>query len=228
MKCIHTLAKKQLKRRILPTLFLVIAASMFSTACSIFGVESVEEAPYKTTLKDNHYEVREYAPYVVAQTSVRADYKDAGNKAFRKLFAYISGDNEASEKIAMTAPVIAENKNTGSSEKIAMTAPVISQQDGNAWVYQFVLPKNFTIDSAPRPLNPEVALAEVEQQRVATIRYSGFASQTSRTKNTDALLRWIEAEGLVPQSEPRWAGYNAPWALPWLRRNEVLIDVATP
>ncbi|MFT5047969.1 MAG: hypothetical protein ACI8UP_004969 [Porticoccaceae bacterium] len=116
---------------------------MFSMACSVFGVESVEEAPYQSFLKSNEFEIRDYAPYVVAQTRVETTYGEAGNTAFRKLFAYISGENEANTKIAMTAPVIAESRKAKSGEKISMTAPVISEQDGESWVFRFVLPENY-------------------------------------------------------------------------------------
>lgn len=187
----------------------------------------MEEAPYRSILKENEFEIRDYAAFVVAETRVVADYEDAGGMAFRKLFAYISGENEGRTKIAMTAPVISESNDVSTGEKIAMTAPVLSQQDGTAWLYRFVLPKGFSIDSAPRPLDPDVTLAQIASRRVATIRYSGRANEKSRVENTAALLRWIESEGLVQESDPRWAGYNAPWTLPPLRRNEVLIDVAS-
>lgn len=228
MECIHPPERQPVSPRTMRTFLLITASLIISSACSVFGVESVEEAPYQTVLKENEFEIRDYAPFVVAQTIIDASYKEAGNKAFRKLFAYISGENEASAKIAMTAPVIAEPKSASSSEKIAMTAPVISEQEGEAWLYRFVLPKGFTIDTAPRPLNPDVTIAETAPQRVATIRYSGRSTDAARVRNTKALITWIELTGLEQTSEPRWAGYNAPWALPALRRNEVLIDVARP
>lgn len=198
-----------------------------ATGCSVFGIESVEEAPYQLVQKDEQFEIRDYAPLVVAETKVNASYKQAGNQAFRKLFAYISGENETSESIAMTSPVVAESDVAGEGEKIAMTAPVTSQKEGESWRYRFVLPKSYTLESAPRPLNPDVSLAETEAKRVATIRYSGRATEKAQASNTKKLLDWMESQGLVAQSEPRWAGYNSPWALPWFRRNEVLIDIAS-
>jgi DNA gyrase inhibitor GyrI len=73
-----------------------------------------------------------------------------------------------------------------------------------------------------------VSIVQIPAKRVATIRFSGRLTEKSRAKNTASLLRWMEAEGLEQQAEPRWAGYKAPWALPPLRRNEVLIDIAAP
>lgn len=73
-----------------------------------------------------------------------------------------------------------------------------------------------------------MSIVQIPAKRVATIRFSGRLTEKSRAKNTASLLRWMEAEGLEQQAEPRWAGYKAPWALPPLRRNEVLIDIAAP
>lgn len=195
------------------------------TACSVFGVESVEVAQYSVVVKDMQYEVRDYAPMVVVQTRVDAEFKNAGNKAFQKLFSYISGNNTAEESISMTAPVVAEKSASKDGEKIAMTAPVIANRDGEGWLYRFVLPNTFTIDTAPKPLDPAVTLQEIPQQRVATVRFAGRSTDSAREKNTAALLQWMEQQSLSALSEPRWAGYNAPWALPPFRRNEVLVDV---
>ncbi len=213
--------------RIISTL-LFSSLAVFVSGCSVFGIESVEEAPYQLIEKDNQFEIRDYAAIVVAQTEVDAKAQKPGNLAFRKLFAYISGDNLAQEKIAMTSPVISQSDEKGSNEKIAMTAPVTYQQEGNVWRYQFVLPQSYTLDTAPRPLNPEVSLAEIASKRVATVRYAGRATDEARLDQAAALATWMAEQNLAPQSEPRWAGYNSPWALPPFRRNEVLIDIAAP
>lgn len=212
--------------RSIPALLLVTAMSLLNTACTVFGVESVEEAPFELVRKDKPFEIRDYESLVVVETRVNADFKKAGNQAFRKLFRYISGDNEAQAKIAMTSPVIADSDSADTGEKIAMTAPVTSQKEGNSWRYRFVLPKSYTMDNAPRPLNPDVALAEIPEKRVAVLRYSGRATGPAQTKNAARLKAWVEAQGLESLSEPRWAGYNAPWTLPPFRRNEVLVDIA--
>lgn len=210
----------------LTTLLLSTIALMTTTGCSVFGIESVEEAPYELVMKDKQFEIREYAPLLVAETRVTADANKAGRQAFRRLFGYISGDNESSEKIAMTSPVISDKQQRSSGESIAMTAPVILQKEGEQWRYRFVLPESFSLDTAPRPTNPEVSLVEVPQRRVATLRYAGRMSEKTQLTKADVLGIWISEQNLVAESQPRWAGYNAPWTLPWFRRNEVLIDVS--
>ncbi len=208
--------------------FIAVATSLSLvtlSACSVFGVESVEEAAFQVVTQSGQYEIRDYAPLVAVETRVDGSYSSAGNQAFRKLFRYISGDNESSSRIAMTAPVISEQAGDPSGEKIEMTAPVLFEKDGDSWLYQFVLPASYTLESAPKPLDSDVVLVTVPKQRVATRTYSGRGTAKASAKNAELLTQWIRSQGLVATSEPRWAGYNAPWTLPPFRRNEVLISI---
>jgi len=66
---------------------------------------SIEKARYSTLEKDGRFELRLYAPCVVAETVVESDFGEAGNIAFRRLYKYISGENRTREPIPMTAPV---------------------------------------------------------------------------------------------------------------------------
>ena len=198
---------------------------IFSSGCSVVGINTVDEAGYTIALKDDNFELRDYAPMVVVETTIDDDFESAGNKAFRRLFAYISGDNVANSEIAMTAPVIADPALKGAGKDIAMTAPVLQQHSEGGWRYAFVLPADFTLETAPRPLADTVKLAEVPAKKVAVIQYSGFWSEENMQNKTSELNDWISANKLLPLSKPRWAGYNPPWTLPFLRRNEVMIDV---
>lgn len=207
------------------SVLLISLVLMTTTGCSIFGGASVEETPYQLVKKDDQFEIRDYPAFIVAETTVDANFGKAGNRAFRTLFDYISGANEGAEKIAMTAPVVAEPNSSKSGEAIAMTAPVTFQKEGGVWRYRFVLPQSYTLDTAPRPSNPAVELLQTVPKRVAAIRYNGLSTDRARSRNTQALIDWIESQHLVQQSAPRYAGYNPPWTLPPWRRNEVLVDV---
>ena len=195
------------------------------SGCSVFGVNTVEEAAYDVLVAEDNYELRLYEPMVVAETYIEDDFDEAGNQAFRKLFGYISGDNTASSEISMTAPVIANPGGSGNGEKIDMTVPVLQQENEQGWRYMFVLPASYSIQTAPEPLNEDVILSSQPQKRVAVIRYSGSWNENAIDEQTIQLQQWIAANDLTPVSEPRWAGYNPPWTLPFLRRNEVMIDV---
>jgi len=198
---------------------------LLSSGCSVVGITNVEEAAYTVVIKDENFELRDYDPMVIVETTIDDDFESAGNKAFRRLFAYITGDNVANSEIAMTAPVIADPTGASADTDIAMTAPVLQEYGQGGWRYAFVLPADLTLETAPKPLDDDVRLAEVAGKTVAVIRFSGFWSEESMQDKTSALNEWISANNLTPSSEPRWAGYNPPWTIPFLRRNEVMIDV---
>ena len=194
---------------------------MASAGCTVFGIRTVEEASHKTIVKDGRFSVRQYCDSIIAETFVDADYKGAGSIAFRRLAGYIFGKNQRNEKIAMTAPVIQEPR----SEKIAMTAPVLQEKSGQGWRMAFVLPSELTIDTAPEPLDPNVTVRKAKGKKVAVVRYSGRLREAHIEANATKLRNWIYEKGYKAVSEPRSAGYDPPWTLPFLRRNEVHIDV---
>ncbi len=207
--------------------FLILWPLMFlSAGCSVFGVNyNVEEASYQVVKADNDFEVRIYDPMMVVETTVDGDFATAGNRAFRKLFNYISGDNIATSEIAMTAPVIADQSTADEGKKIDMTTPVLEEASGQGWRYMFVLPAEFNLDNAPAPVDENVTLTAEPAKKVAVIRYSGLMDQQRLQEKIGQLRQWIDANELQPVSQPRWAGYNPPWTLPILRRNEVMIEV---
>jgi effector-binding domain-containing protein len=198
----------------------IIALSLltfFAGGCA----STVEEAKYKLISKTKNFEVRDYSPHIVAETEVDGTLEDAGNKAFNRLFDYISGKNRSREKIAMTAPVSQEL----SSEKIAMTAPVGQQRTEGGWVVSFTMPMLYTLDALPVPEDPEVRLRQIPARRMASVRYSGTWSEKRYLRYLQELEAWIEKNGFRILGEPVWARYNPPF-IPWfLRRNEILIPV---
>lgn len=180
---------------------------------------AIEEAKYDVLIKENNIEVRQYEPYIVAQTLVNDTFEDAGNKAFSRLFNYISGDNKSKQEIAMTAPV----SQTG--QKIEMTAPVAQQKSENGWIISFMMPMSFTLETIPKPNNPDVHIRKNESQLMASIEYSGFWSESNYLENKSKLETWISNSKYKSSGNPIWARYNAPFT-PWfLRRNEVLIPI---
>jgi len=112
---------------------------------------------YKVLKKDNHFEIRDYAPHILAETIVEGDLEEAGNKAFNRLFRYISGDNRSRDKVAMTAPVSQEPM----GDKIKMTAPVGQKRTQGKWAVSFMMPDSYTLETLPVPEDPEVTLRQV-------------------------------------------------------------------
>ena len=182
---------------------------------------ATEEAPYMVIKVDDIFELREYAPQVLAEIMVDGDLEGAGNKAFRPLFRYISGDNKSLGKIAMTAPVSQEQ--TG--EKISMTAPVNQQGVQGKWAVSFMMPASYTMETLPTPDDPNIKLRQVPARRVAAVRYSGFWSEKKYLLNKEKLEKWIKDNLYTVTGEPVWARYNPPFTLWFMRRNEILIPV---
>ena len=184
---------------------------------------SYEEPGYSVIRESGAVEYRRYEPYLVAETFVadRADFDSAGNEGFRRLFKYIAGGNTSQSRITMTAPV----SQAAQAEKIAMTVPVQQQGAGAGWRIAFMLPPKYTLETAPRPSDPRVELAAVPARLVAVLRYSGRWTESNYLEHRQELLGALSAAGIKSTGEPWLARYNAPFSLPFLRRNEVLIEV---
>lgn len=202
-----------------------IILTVLSAAVILMGAANamaIEEAPYKVLISSDKFELRDYASHILAETIVDGDLEGAGNKAFRRLFRYISGDNRSQTKVAMTAPVSQEK----SGEKISMTAPVGQQHDGDKWAVSFMMPSSYTLKTLPTPDDPLIILRQIPARQMATVRYSGFWSGGNYRDNLKELQEWVRSQGLTTTGDPVWARYDPPWTLWFLRRNEILIPVA--
>jgi hypothetical protein len=182
---------------------------------------AIETAPYRVVEKEGDCELRQYAPYLVAETLVEGDMAAVGNEGFRRLFAYISGNNRRKQSLAMTAPVTQEKN----AEKIAMTAPVTQEKAGGKFRITFMMPSEYTLETLPEPLDSRVVLKTEPPRLTAVIQYSGTWSLKRYEEHKQKLEEWMVKRGLKPLAEPIWARYDPPFK-PWfLRRNEVLIPV---
>ncbi len=204
---------------------------------------AIEEPAFEMLEKFGNIEIRQYHPVIVAETFVDGDMGSASSRGFRLIADYIFGNNQslrgsvekASEKIAMTAPVLVEP--IARSEKIAMTAPVNIEPQGDSvdgimhsqrWRVQFSMPSEYSLASLPKPLNPAVTLREVPGKRYAVLVFSGLAGEDKVQQKTEELLTWLKGKNRRAIASPQLARYNPPWTLPFLRRNEILVEVAVP
>jgi hypothetical protein len=200
---------------------IAILTTFFLAGCSVFGIRSADEPNYQVLNDYGHIQIRHYPVLVVAQTEVNEDYKNSSSQGFQRLAGYIFGGNQKQQKLAMIAPVIQEQE----AETLSMTAPVIQQKSGPVWLMAFVLPAGYSISSAPVPLDPAVLIKEISNKKVAVIRYSGSLSEQGIEEKSEALKKWLTQQGYRAISPSRSAAYDPPWTLPFLRRNEVHIDI---
>jgi hypothetical protein len=193
----------------------------FTLAAMPLGSHASEGPDYEVIRKIDNVELRQYAPYVVAEVVLNATADEAGSDAFPILAGYIFGKNKGERKFEMTAPVT----QTAMPVKMDMTAPVTQSAVANGMRVQFVLPKGVTLASAPEPLDPRVQLRLVPAGQWAAIRYSGSWSQSNYEEHLALLKATLDEAGVATQGEPVLARYNAPFT-PWfMRRNEIWLAV---
>lgn len=203
-----------------PALALLV---LLSTVLFAEDLMAIEEPSYTVVERYDGFEVRRYAPYVVAELQAGPDFDRAGSNAFRPLARFIGGANEGGREIAMTAPV--EQQQQG--QRIAMTAPVL-QADGadGGYVVRFVLPAGMTLETAPQPTDPRITLRQVPERTLAVRPYRGGWAESRYREEERALLDAVEARGLATAGAPIFARYNSPFRIWFLRRNEVMLELA--
>ena len=196
---------------------------LLSAGCSLFGKGSEEQPTYKIVAKQDNKEIRRYDSYLIAKTTVSGSFKDAQREGFRILAGYIFGKNKSQLKIAMTAPVVQKSE----SEKISMTAPVvISPNENKTWTMTFSMPSKFTLETLPVPTDERIKIEKIDGKLVAALTFSGFWNESINAEKALELTEWIKGyQEYQITSSPMFAGYNPPWTLPFLRRNEMLIEL---
>jgi SOUL heme-binding protein len=198
---------------------------------------ATEEPHYEVRISQAPFELRHYAPTLIAQTIVNGDMDEASNKGFRLIADFIFGNNLAAgsdqaAKIAMTAPVTVEPQ----SSRIAMTAPVTIEPESHdtsiagakQWRIHFVMPSQYTMANIPKPNNRAVTLHELPSKYFVVLRYSGFNSMARVQEKTNEALAWTKQQSLKVVGTPQLSRYDPPWTLPMFRRNEIMVEVAAP
>jgi len=161
------------------------------------------------TYKD--FELREYQPCVLAEVKVSAEYSTAASSAFGSLFRYISKGNKASQKIAMTAPVIAAQKDKKANE--------------NEWFVSFVMPSGSKFGHLPHPNDPQVILRELDTEICIAASFRGRASQEVAEKKIQALRAAAAKEKINLSNETRICRFDPPFKPGFLQYNEIVIPV---
>lgn len=215
----------------------IFCASLFLGLLCTGHVMAIEEPKYEVIQTDGAFEIRKYAPILIAETFVDGDMDEASNKGFRLIADYIFGNNQvvdsnANTKIAMTAPVTVEPV----SQKIAMTAPVTVEpqstdtniQLAKKWRIHFVMPSQYTLANIPKPKNDAITLKEIPSKYFLVYSYSWLNTLTRVQNKTDEALEWANRKGLKVIGVPKLSRYDPPWTLPMFKRNEIMLEVAAP
>lgn len=167
----------------------------------------VKEPKFIILIKKDGYEIRSYDPYIDARVTVSGTYREAMSAGFRILAGYIFGGNAKKQSIAMTAPV---------SEILL---------ESNTRVVAFVIPEECTLATLPTPNDKRIQIIEVPSHTSAVLRYSGGTTAERAVAMKAKLLAHLKRDSVVVVGVPRGAGYNPPWTPPFIRRNEILVDI---
>lgn len=199
--------------------FLLALESMIG----VFGIRLYEEPRYEIIGRvAGDVEIRRYAPRLAAEVELPATGQSARSQAFQLLFNYISGANASavgSTKIAMTVPVEVRD-----NERIAMTAPVETTEDDATGVrMMFFLPASYAHDSAPAPRDDRVRIVTIPDETIAVLRYSGLGKDF-RERQAE-LVASLAGSKWRPIGPPSTLYYDAPFTIPFLRRNEAAVAV---
>ena len=188
------------------------AKTLAETAPAIFGIRGTFEQPAYTIKADleRGLEIRDYAPSVAAEATIAAPtQREASETAFRLLFAYIAGANQGRQTIAMTTPVRVDAAPAQGQTRIGM---------------RFTLPAGLSANP-PKPTDPRVSLLTEPAKTVAALRYTGNPSEIARAEHQQTLLRRLQSPGWRPTGTPYALNYDPPFAIPFLKRNEVAVEV---
>ena len=188
--------------------WIVVAVLLLIFGFSLVGpvMSKVEEPGYVIVASDANIEIRYYNSMILAEVMVDGDRKEAIREGFRVIADYIFGNNS-------------------SSQKIAMTAPVQQQKAKDGWRVSFVMPSEYSLTSLPKPSGDNLWVREIPSAKYVVIRFSGTSTQANLKKHEAVLLDYVSAHRLKVLGSIKYAFYNPPWTLPFLRRNELMLQL---
>jgi len=191
---------------------------------------TTERVPYERLASLDGVDLRRYSRTILAETTA----PDA-RTAFRRLFRYISGANEAREDVAMTAPVSTRGERLattpplrtvrGGGEGVSMTTPVRTDRGDSSVTMAFYLPAEYEPETAPTPTDPAVRLVVEPPRTTAVRRFSWYATAGRVDRKRRRLLSALEERGIEVVGSPVLLQYDDPWTPPFMRTNEVEVTV---
>ena len=161
------------------------------------------EPKHSVEPRQNDLEIRRYAPVRIAETNVDASWEDALDEGFHRLASFIFGGNAQKQHIAMTAPVTA-------------------MRHAEGYALGFWMPEGVDL---PHPDDARILIRPLPSRRVAVLRFNGRYDDEAVEDKKRELVELVEKSGLIPRGDAIFAGYDPPWTVPLLRRNEVWVEI---
>jgi SOUL heme-binding protein len=196
---------------------------ILKTIPGFFGIRLEEEPRHEVIEQLGDIEIRRYAPALLAEVTVQGAHDEALDAAFDRLARYIFGGNSRREDMHMTNPVY-----QGKGAHLPMTTPVTKSAQGGGWTVAFFLSNDLRPDEAPQPDDSTINLIRSPERLVASLRYRG---NNTEERMHDARAELLEALSKHPEykvdSGVYWAQYDAPFVLPFVKRNEAQVELTT-
>lgn len=199
----HGLFAKLMKRKMLLITAIVVLVALAAFWLVSTSRAATETPEYKVVRAEGTFEIRDYPALTVATTPMEGGEMNGG---FGKLFRFITGSNEGSEKIAMTSPVLIDT----TTDKRTMS---------------FIMPKKAVETGVPRPSGESVTLGKVPVARFAVLRFAGGRRAKNEKAAIEKLKTWLVVEKLTGNGAPTFAYYDPPWTPTFMRRNEVMVRI---
>ena len=210
----------KMKKKIFVAILLIVVVLVFGAAMIGPIMSNVEVPAYNILKKEQNIEIRQYPPLIIAEVKTAGSRQDSIGNGFRILADFIFGNNEGEKQLSMNGPITQQQ-----GIKIAMTAPVQQEKTDTEWAISFIMPSKFSIDTIPNPINDRIKIIQIPSKRYAVITFSGRSTETNLTKHTNELENYMNGSSYSKVGNAKYAFYNPPWTLPFLRRNEVQFEI---
>ena len=197
----------------------VVDAALHIVAPS-YARERTEQPSHEVLIDDEPFQLRRYAPQLVASVTVTGDRDAATDEAFGQLASYIFATDREGEEIDMTTPV---------TQAVRGADPMVTLAGGGTeagrYEVRFIMPAKWTRETLPEPNNPNIVIGELPAREMAVITFSGRATDEAVRENSEALREFVERHSLLPDGSLEYAYYDPPFTPPPGRRNEVMMGV---
>ena len=210
----------KMKKKIFVTTILLLSVLAFGAAMIGPIMSNVEVPAYKILKKEQNIEIRQYPPLIIAEVKTAGSRQASISDGFRILADFIFGNNEGEKRLSINGPITQQE-----GIKIAMTAPVQQEKTDAEWATSFIMPSKFSIDTIPNPIDDRIKIIQIPSKRYAVITFSGRSTEENLTKHTNELEKYMNGSSYSKVGNAKYAFYNPPWTLPFLRRNEVQFEL---
>ncbi|XP_055044489.2 heme-binding protein 2 [Misgurnus anguillicaudatus] len=166
---------------------------------SSYCTETKECLLFDLVCEGDGYEVRHYDAAKWVSTEEQSYFTEVAiSRAFKKLYKYITGENEAGAKINMTAPVLIKVKED------------VSIWDSSVYVLNFLLPSDFQANP-PKPTDPSVYFTDTPDMNVYVKSYGGWMMSVVSKIKAQQLKTSLDKVQASYETEYHYdVGYNSP------------------